>query len=76
MDEDEEDFCIEDLGIEIHCPKCGNELTKDPDTLPLAESPTGAMFDCGKCQEISQWRFTLEPLSIEQVVPITWGGDV
>lgn len=73
-DEDDE-FRIESAAIKIHCPKCQNELVHDGNTLTLAESRTGAMFQCGCCREITQWKFTLEPFTLEQV-PITWGGTV
>jgi predicted RNA-binding Zn-ribbon protein involved in translation (DUF1610 family) len=71
----EDEFRIESTAIEIHCPKCRNELVHDGNSLTLAESRTGASFECGRCGEISQWKFTLEPFTLEQV-PITWGGNV
>ena len=71
-----DDFTIESLPIEILCPKCGNELVHDDDTLTLAESPRGAMFECGQCAEITEWRFTLDPFTLEQAVPPNWGGTL
>jgi endogenous inhibitor of DNA gyrase (YacG/DUF329 family) len=73
--QDPEEFQIDQLDIEIRCPKCGNEMVHDQNSLPLAESPRGAMFECGKCEEISQWEFTLDPFVLRQV-PVTWGGSV
>lgn len=73
--DDADEFTIERTSIEIHCPKCGNELVHDGNTLALAESRSGAMFECGRCGEISQWKFTLEPFTLQQV-PVTWGGSV
>ena len=67
---------LEDLPIEIHCPNCGNEMVHDGNSLQLAYSPRGAMFECGKCEEITQWRFTLDPFVLERVEPIIWGGHV
>jgi transcription elongation factor Elf1 len=73
---DDPDFALENLPVEIHCPKCGNEMVHDSNSLPLAESPRGAMLECGTCGEITQWRFTLNPFKLERVQPITWGGHV
>ena len=73
---DDPNFRLEELPIEIHCPKCGNEMVHDGNSLQLAYSPRGAMFECGKCREITQWRFTLDPFVLERVEPITWGGHV
>ena len=72
---EEEDFRIEDSGIEIHCPKCGNEMVHDGNSLTLAESPRGVMFECGGCGEITQWQISYDPLTIKQV-PVTWGGQL
>ena len=69
-------FGIDHLPIAIHCPRCGNAMVHDPDSLPRAESPRGAMFECGSRGEITQWRFTLDPFVLEQVAPTTWGGTV
>jgi len=71
----DEDFCIESLGIKIKCPSCGDEMVGNDDTLPLAESPRGAMLECGVCSEISEWKFEGDPLTARQV-PVNWGGDV
>ncbi len=71
----EDEFRIEDTALEIHCPACGNEMVHDGDSLRLAESPRGAMLECGRCGEISQWEFTLEPRTLRQV-PVTWGGSL
>jgi Zn finger protein HypA/HybF involved in hydrogenase expression len=68
----EEDFTIGSLPIKIHCPKCKNEMVHDQNSLALAESPRGAMLECGKCQEISQWEFTGDPIEVKQV-PVTRG---
>jgi hypothetical protein len=51
-------------------------MVHDSNSLPLAESPRGAMFECGTCGGITQWRFTLNPFKLERVEPITWGGHV
>lgn len=72
---DDEEFELARTGIQIHCPKCGNELVHDGNSLTLAESPHGASFECGRCREITQWKFTLEPFTLQQV-PVTWGGSV
>ena len=69
------DFNLENTNLEIHCPACQNEMVHDGESLPLAESPTGTMFECGTCGEISKWEFTLVPRTIRQV-PVTWGGEV
>jgi endogenous inhibitor of DNA gyrase (YacG/DUF329 family) len=69
----EDFFALADTGIRIHCPNCGNELVHDGNSLTLAESPRGAMFECGRCTKISQWEFTLAPFTLKQV-PVTWGG--
>ena len=75
MREENKEFQIDSLDVEIHCPKCGNELVHDGNSLPLAESEKGAMFECGECEEISQWEYTLEPFMLKQV-PVTLGGSV
>lgn len=75
MVDENKEFKIDSLDIEIHCPKCGNEMVHDGDGLQLAVSEKGAMFECGKCEEISQWEFTLKPFKLKQVA-ITWGGNV
>ena len=49
----EDDFNIEDLGIEIFCPNCQNEIANDPNSLALAEAKCGAMLECENCFEIS-----------------------
>jgi hypothetical protein len=67
---------LADLGIAIHCPKCGNEMVRDGNSLSLAYSRKGAMMECGRCGEITQWRFTLNPFVLERVESITWGGTV
>ena len=72
----EEEFRLHRTTVEIRCPKCGNEMVHDSNSLTLAESRTGAMFECGRCGQITQWRFTLDPFALTQVVPITWGGQV
>jgi hypothetical protein len=61
MTEYDEEFRIEDLGIMIYCPACGIELVNDPDSLPLAESPTGVMFECGQCELITGWKISGNP---------------
>jgi len=66
---------IEDLGIEIHCPSCNNELANDPNTLALSEAKCGAMLECGKCGEITSWRWTLKPFELKQV-PNEFGGSI
>jgi hypothetical protein len=71
-----DDFRIEDLGIGIHCPGCGNQMVGDGDGLVLAESPTGVMFECGRCALISQWRILDDPPRAERVLQITWGEHV
>lgn len=76
MADDDDDFVLADLGIAIHCPKCGNEMVRDGNSLSLAYSRKGAMMECGQCAEITQWRFTLNPFVLERVEPITWGGTV
>ena len=43
--------------------------------LPLAEARCGAMLECGRCGEITSWRFTLDPFILEQV-PNEWGGSI
>ena len=65
---------IDQLDIEIRCPKCDNDLVHDNNTLPMAQSRNGAMFECGQCQEVTQWKFTLDPFMLERVDPIVWGG--
>ena len=71
----DDDFQIEDLDIEILCPKCGNEMVHDDNSLPLAESPRGVMFECGQCEEISQWELSGDQTTAKQV-PVTWGGNL
>ena len=73
--EAEDDFQIEDLSVEIRCPKCDNEMVHDSDSLPLAESPRGVMFECGQCAEISQWELSADQTSAKQD-PVTWGGNL
>jgi predicted RNA-binding Zn-ribbon protein involved in translation (DUF1610 family) len=73
---DDDDFVLEDLHVEIHCPKCGNEMVHDGNSLQLAVSPRGVMFECGRCAEITQWRYTFDPFTLERVEPITWGGHL
>jgi hypothetical protein len=63
------------LGLDIVCPDCGAEMTSDPNTLPLAEAPCGAMLECGQCGAITSWRWTLEPFDLKQV-PNEWGGTI
>ena len=70
-----DDFMLQDQAIEIHCPHCGNEMVHDPNSLTLAESPRGAQLECGKCEQITEWRFTLNPFVLQQV-PVTWGGTL
>ena len=65
-------FRLEDLPIEIACPKCGNEMVRDPTSLPLVENRRGALIECGECGAISQWSFSGDPIEARQV-PITWG---
>jgi uncharacterized Zn finger protein len=74
MAEDADDFELSDLGIAIHCPKCGTEMVRDRNSLALGYSRRGAMMECGRCGEITQWWFTLDPFVLTQVIPITWGG--
>ena len=73
--EDSEEFYIEDLGIEIHCPKCNNEMVNDGNSLVLAEAKCGAMLECGNCEEITSWRWTLDPFVLKQV-PNEYGGSI
>jgi len=75
MSESDEEFELEDLGIEIHCPDCGNEMVNDGDSLTLAESPRATMLECGNCHKISQWEFSGDPIQIKQV-PVTWGENL
>lgn len=75
MTDYDDEFRLEDLGIEIHCPYCGNGMVNDGNSLPLAESPTGAMLECGVCAEISQWEISGDPLIARQV-PVSFGGKV
>ena len=71
-----EDFTnIEDLGIEIYCPNCNNEIANDPNSLTLAEAKCGAMLECGKCYEISSWKWTFKPFILKQV-PNEFGGTI
>ena len=70
-----DDFRLEDLDVEIQCPSCGNEMVGDQNSLPLAESPRGAMLECGVCAEISEWRFEGDPPTARQV-PVSWGGEI
>ena len=70
-----EEVNIEDLGIEIHCPNCSNEIANDPNSLTLAEAKCGAMLECGRCFEISSWRWTLNPFVLEQVEN-EFGGSI
>jgi hypothetical protein len=49
-------------------------MMRDGNSLTLAYSGKGAMMECGRFGEISQWRFTLDPFVLEQVEPITWGA--
>ena len=72
---DDDDFAIENLNIEIRCPKCDNEMAHDDNSLPLAESPRGVMLECGSCAEISQWELSPDQKSAKQV-PVTWGGNL
>ena len=69
------EFRIEDLAIEIHCPKCFNEMVNDGDSLRLAESPRGVMLECGVCSEITQWEITGSPPAAREV-PVTWGRNL
>ena len=70
-----DDFKIENLGIEIHCPFCQNEIANDPNSLALAEAICGAMLECGQCGEITSWRWTLNPFILKQV-PNEFGGSI
>ena len=72
---DDEEFAIENLGIEIHWPYCHNEMVNDGNSLPLAESPTGAMLECGVCSEISEWKISGDPPVAIQI-PVSFGGNV
>lgn len=72
---DDEDFTIGAFEVKIHCPKCGNEMVHDGNSLVLAESPRGAQFECGRCEEFSQWSFSWDPFVATQV-PLTWGGTL
>lgn len=76
MSSNEDDFRLASLGIEIHCPACGNEMVGDGKSLRLAASPTGAILECGACFMITQWKFVGTPLRAERVLPLTWGGSV
>lgn len=76
MTHPDDDFTLADTSLEISCPQCGNELVHDGNTLTLAESPRGAMFECGSCGLITQWRFTLAPFTLTRVDPVEWGGNV
>ena len=71
----DEEFQLDHLDIQIHCPACGNEMVHDPDSLPLAEARCGAMLECGRCREITSWRFTLLPFTLRQI-PNEWGGSI
>lgn len=64
---------LDELGIEIHCPACGTEMVHDGDSLVLADAPCGAMLECGRCGQITSWRFTLRPFTLRQM-PNEWGG--
>lgn len=75
MSPTEDDFRFASLGIAVACPRCGNEMTRDGNSLPLAESPNGACFECGSCSLITQWRVGADRRSVEQV-PVEWGGTV
>lgn len=72
---DDDNFAIEDLDLEIRCPKCDNEMAHDDNSLVLAESPRGVMFECGKCTEVSQWELSSDHKSAKQV-PVSWGGNL
>ena len=41
VEDDEDDFTLADLGIAIRCPKCGNEMVSDGNSLSLAYSRSG-----------------------------------
>lgn len=71
----DEDFDISETNLRIVCPKCGNEMAHDPHSLLLAESPRDAAMECGACAEISQWKYSLETLEVEQVTPVQYGGS-
>jgi hypothetical protein len=75
MSQPDDDFQLTYLDIEIFCTTCGNEMVHDPDSLALAEARCGAMLECGRCGEITSWRFTLDPFVLEQV-PNDWGGSI
>ena len=72
----DEEFDITQTNLQIPCPKCGNEMVHDGNSLALAESLRGAVLECGSCAEISQWKYSLETLEIEQVIPVQYGGHV
>ncbi len=72
---DDEDFDLSTFAVAVHCPHCGNEMAHDGNSLALAESPRGAMLECGRCETISEWRFAWRPFSATQV-PVQWGGDL
>jgi hypothetical protein len=65
-----------DPGIAIHCPKWGNEMARGGNSLSRAYSRKGAMMECGRCGEITQRRFALNPFVPERVESITRGGTV
>ncbi|MEJ6602814.1 MAG: hypothetical protein ACKVI3_06720 [Verrucomicrobiia bacterium] len=74
-DADENDFDISRFNAFVYCVKCGNEMAHDGNSLALAESPRGAQFECGRCEDISQWAFTWHPFTARQV-PAQWGGTL
>lgn len=69
-----EDILVEKLGLTIHCPHCGKEMVGDGNSLILAESIRGAQFECGSCEQLSQWLFEGDPIRVKQV-PFQWGGS-
>lgn len=72
----DDDFDITQTRLEITCPVCTAEIVHNPDSLALAESPRGAVIECGECGEITQWKYSLDTLSVEQVIPVQYGGSV
>ena len=72
---DDDAFSIESFDVQIQCPQCGHELVHDGNTLVLAESPRGVMFECGRCEKISEWKLTWEPF-VATNVPVVFGGEI
>ena len=75
MEINDDDFDLSTLGINVFCPKCQNEMVHNGNSLRLAESATGALLECGKCEEITEWKFKGNPIEVIQV-PVQFGGSV